>query len=216
MADDQPRRASRIGAHSESTSSPTEERDLLIAAVTKAAAEYGYDALTVELVLRRSDLNEDTFYAHFDDIRAALLAAQERFIERLWAHAMEDCDVERDWPSRVKAALDAALRFLTEAPVHARVFTVEVAGSGPVATERQQALIRRLASRLREGRARYPLGASLPESTEQSLIGGITSLISGHLLAEEADLLLTLEPEFLELLLTPYLGSAEARRLAQA
>ncbi len=188
----------------------------MIAAITKAAAEYGYDALTVEFVVRRAGLTEAAFYEHFADMRRSLLAAQDRFFERFWTHVMEVCDVQREWPAQVKAALDAALGFLTDAPAHARVFVVEVVAAGPVATGRQLSLIERLASRLREGRAHYPDAATLPRSTEQAVIGGIASLISGHLLAEEADLLHALEPEFLELLLTPYLGRSEATRLAQA
>jgi len=216
VSDDKSKRPSRIDPRSESRSSATDERDLLIAVITKAATEYGYDALTVEFVVRRAGLTEAAFYEHFADMRRSLLVAQDRFFERFWTHVMEACDAHREWPAQVRAALDAAIDFLAEAPAYARVFAIEAAAAGPVATERQLSLIERLSSRLREGRANYPDAATLPQSTEQAVIGGIASLISGHLLAEEAYLLHALEPELLELLLTPYLGRSEARRRAQA
>lgn len=72
MSDDPPKRLSWIDPGGESISSAMGERDLLIAATTKAAAEYGYGALTVEFVVRRAGLTQATFYEHFIDMRRSL------------------------------------------------------------------------------------------------------------------------------------------------
>jgi hypothetical protein len=46
------------------------------------------------------------------------------------------------------------------------------------------------------------------------LIGGIASIVSQHLLAEDPGALSALEPELVEALLIPYLGEGEAKRAA--
>jgi AcrR family transcriptional regulator len=212
MASGQPHRRPRADPQP----SASQERERLVAAISKAASEHGYPNLTVELVARYADLTPATFHQHFDSLHRALLAAQETFFERLWAHVAEACDAQSEWIAQVKAALDAALEFLIDAAALSRVFAVEVAAAGPGATQRQLTLIERFAARLRDGRAHYPDAASLSPATEQAVIGGIASLISGHLLAEQPDLLPALAPDFLELLLTPYMGRAEAQRVAQA
>ena len=83
-------------------------------------------------------------------------------------------------------------------------------------TERQFATVESFAAMLRGGRRLYPRAAELPEPTERTLIGGIASIVSGHLLAEEPQLLPGLEPELTELVLMPYVGPSEARRISLA
>ncbi len=67
---------------------------------------------------------------------------------------------------------------------------------------------------LREGRERNPEAAGLPALTETLLVGGAAYVVRGTLLAELPLPVGRLERELVEILLSPYLGSAEARRIA--
>jgi AcrR family transcriptional regulator len=192
------------------------QRELLVAAFNKAAAEHGYAQLEVEQVLRYAGVSRATFDAHFENKEQALVAAQDAFFERLWLDVIGACDGSAAWPLKVRAALAAALGSLAEASSLARVFAIEAAAVSLAAAERQFAALDRFATLLRDGRAVYPDSASLPEATERALVGGIASILSAHLLIEEPRAIPALEGQLVELLLIPYLGEGEARRIALA
>jgi AcrR family transcriptional regulator len=191
---------------------PGEERERLVAAVSRAAGEQGYDKLTVEHVVRYAGVSSATFYRHFATTEQGLMAAFDAFLDRLLLEVHAVCETDAGWPQKVRSALGITLSYLAEASNVARVFAVEAAAN-LAATERQFALVESFAAMLRDGRRLYPRAAELPAPTERALVGGIASIISGHLLAEEPQILSDLEPELTEMVLMPYLGQSEAKRV---
>jgi AcrR family transcriptional regulator len=191
-----------------------EQRERIVAAIAKAASEHGYAKLTVEQALRYAGLPRAAFDAHFESKEQALIAAQDAFLTRLWLDVVTACDSSLNWPLKVRAALAAILASLVEAHNLARVFAVEVAAASLAAAERQFAALDRFAELLREGRRLYPDATTLPGATERALVGGIASIVSSHLLMEDPQAIPALEDELVELVLIPYLGEGEARRVA--
>lgn len=191
-----------------------EPREWLLAAFGKATAERGYANLEVEDVLRHSGVSRAAFEVHFASLEEGLLAAQQAFFDRLWLDVAGACEEDREWPARVRNALSAVLATLVEASGVARVFVVEAAAASLAAAERQLALMERFARLLGEGRRHYPVAAGLPEATERALVGGVASIVSGHLLMEDTESIPAIESQLLELLLIPYLGETEAKRVA--
>jgi AcrR family transcriptional regulator len=204
----------RSDASGSADSSPDEQRARLIDAITRTAAERGYADTTVDQIAAYAGVSQETFFRHFTGTDQCLLAAYDSFFERLVGHIEAACDVREPWPLQVKAAIGASLGFFAEVPNTARVFMVEAMSAGPAASERRFASIDRLARKLRHGREFNPAAGSLPDATERTLVAGVGLTISVHLLAEEGVLLPTLEAELTELVLTPYLGSREAKRIA--
>jgi AcrR family transcriptional regulator len=190
------------------------ERDLLIAAIAKAASERGYKDMTVAQVLHNAGVPRATFEAHFESKEQALVAAQDSFLDRLWLEVRGACHGPVEWPLKVRAALAAVLAFLAEASPLARVFAVEASAASLAAAERQFTAFDQFASLLSVGRRHYPQKEALPLVTERALVGGVASIVYGDLLAEEPQALIEREPELVELLLMPYLGQDEARRIA--
>jgi AcrR family transcriptional regulator len=193
-----------------------EQRERLVAAIAKAASEHGYAELTVDHVLRYAGLPQAAFDAHFESKEQGLIAAQDAFFDRLWLDVINVCDSPANWPLKVRAALGAILASLVEASTLARVFAVEAAAASLAAAERQFAALDQFATLLRDGRRLYPEAASLPEATERALVGGIASIVASHLLMEDPQAIPALEGQLVELLLIPYLGEGEARRIAGA
>jgi len=189
-------------------------RDWLVAAFAKAAAEHGYAKLEVDHVLRHAGVSRAAFEANFATMEHGLVAAQEAFLDRLWLDVAAACEEPAEWAFKVRAALHAVLSSLIEASGQARVFAIEAVGVSLAAAERQFTMLDRLADLLRSGRGHHPLAVSLPEATERTLVGGVASVVSGHLLREDVEALRSLEVEFVELLLSPYLGEQGARRVA--
>lgn len=188
----------------------------MIEAITRTATERGYANTTVDQVASYAGVPAETFYRHFPDTDQCLLAAYDRFSERLTTHIEAACDDRDPWPVQVKAAIGAALCFFAEVSGPGRVFAVEGLSIGPAALERCFASIEGLAELLRGGRDYSPAAASLPAATEQILVAGIALVISRHLLAEEGALLPSKEPEMTESVLTPFLGGNEAKRIAHS
>lgn len=192
------------------------DRERLIAAVSKVAAEHGYAGLTVEQVLGYADLPREIFALHFETKEQALLAAQEAFFERLWLEAAHACEERERWPEKVRSGLIAILEVVVEGSALARVFTVEAFAASFAVAERQFASLEDFARLLSRGRQFNPDAQSLPEMTERVLVGGVVSLVTGHLLREDPKSIVLLEAQLVEILLIPYVGVDEARRVGRS
>lgn|GEM_PF-860414 len=203
------------GSPSGATGGRTGERELLVSAFSRSLGEHGYRALTLATVARNAGVPEAYLSVYFETKEAGLLAAQEAFLERLWVEVTGACEAPEEWPGKVSAGLGSAISTLSEASELARVFTVEATGASLAAAERHSAALERYASLLAEGRRRYPRSGGLPEPAERMLIGGVASIAASTLLAEEPAVLVTLRPQLTEMLLLPYLGAEEARRLTR-
>jgi AcrR family transcriptional regulator len=204
----------RLRQPEDSLAATGEQRALIVAAIAKAASEHGYANLTMEQVLGYAGVSRATFDAHFESKEQGLIAAQDAFLDRLWLDVVSACDAPGQWPLKVRAALMAILSSLVEASNLARVFVVEAVATSIAAAERQFAVLDQFATLLRGGRDLYPEAASLPDATERALVGGIASIVSAHLLMEDPQAIPALERELVELVLIPYLGEGEARRIA--
>lgn len=209
---------SRLPSSGSSSPGPgrEEERVRLVDAVAKAAAEHGYREFTVEQVARYAGVSPAAFYEHFDSREEGLMVAYDAFLNRLRVEVETACEEHDAWPDKVIGALGAVFATLVEASAVARVFAIEVAAAGIPATGRQLDALDDFATLLRRGRDLYPRAAALPEPAERALVGGVASIVSGHLLAEDAASLPALEPQLAELLLTPYLGEEKAKQSAAA
>lgn len=191
-----------------------EERERLVDAFTKVAAERGYAATEIDAVVAEAGLDGSAFGAHFRDKRQCLLAAYDHFFDRLIVEIEDAMDLGAPWPEQVKAGVTAALGFVIEGAGTARLFAIEALAVGPPAIERYSAAIERIVALLRLGRERSDVAAALPSLTEAVAVAGAVSLVTAALLAEEQAGLSELEPHLVEALLQPYVGSREAHRLA--
>lgn len=191
-----------------------EERTRLVDAFTKVAAERGYGATEVERVALLAGLAPSDFDAHFGDKRQCMLAAYDRFFDRLVGEIEAALDLGDPWPLQVRSGVRAALGFVLESAPAARLFAVEALSLGPPAIERYVAAIERIVALLRLGRGRSSRAAQLPPLTEAVLAAGAVSLVTSVLLAEEQEALAGLETQLVEVLLLPYVGAEEARDLA--
>lgn len=189
-------------------------RARLLAAIAKAAGEQGYREVTIERVTRYAGVPDVTFFQHFESREQALIAAYDSFVGRLWDEAIAACEATAPWPTRVRRAIGAILGSLTEASTVARAFLVEASSNSIAGAERQLAAMDRFATLLGEGRGADRRTQALPEATERALVGGIASIVTGCLLAEDPQALSAMEPQLVELVLLPYIGAEEAKRVA--
>lgn len=183
---------------------PEQERERLVDAFTKVAAERGYAATTVEDVTAEAGLGPEAFDAHFRDLPQCLLAAYDVFLEGLAGEVEDAMDPAAPWPQQVRSGVEAALGYVIEGAGVARLFAVEALALGPPAIDRYIATIARIITLLSLGRERSPDAAALPELTEAVLVAGAVSLVTAALLAEEEAALPELQAQLVEVLLLPY------------
>jgi len=130
---------------------------------------------------------------------------------------VEQAYVSQDaWPNQVAAAIGAAFAFAATDPTVADLLTNEALARGRDGFVRYQRVIEFAARLLEPGRALSPNGALLPETLERALAGGIVLLVAQRVDQGRARELPELVPDAVQFALTPYLGPAEARAIAQA
>jgi AcrR family transcriptional regulator len=190
------------------------QRERLFAAITHEVAQRGYPAVTMRGLSRLAGVSSRDFYEHFDDKEECFLAAFDAIRDYLEARIAAAVADEPDWPHQLVAALRVTLDFFAGDPDLARFGLVETVGATPrIAIRFREAVLACLPA-LARGREETPEGPSLSPNTEDSVIGGIISLISGSVLAGEAENLMAVLPDLTEFALSPYLGAERAAGLA--
>ncbi|MBA3866909.1 MAG: TetR/AcrR family transcriptional regulator [Solirubrobacterales bacterium] len=193
------------------------QRERLIAGLAEAVAENGYGGTTIGHITRQAAVSRRTFYEHFGSKDECFVAAYDTVMEELRERVSEAFDAEGDWPHAVRAGIAAMLSLLAAEPNLARLCMVEALVAGPVVVERYDAAIQSLVPYFkagREGRSKEVLSRLSP-TTEEALVGGMVSLISRRIIAGKSTELESLLPDLVEFTLTPYIGSAEAAKIAR-
>jgi AcrR family transcriptional regulator len=188
------------------------QRERLLDAAIRVAAEKGYGAMTLSDLTREASVSRTTFYELFDDKEGCFLAAYDRAADALVRRVATAFEAEGDWPRRARHGLEALLAALAEDPGAARVTIVDVGAAGPTAQRRHRAVLQRLTPFFDEGRDYAPGGRNLPANTSRMAIGAVAGLISDALSEERAEDLPSLLSEVLFATLVPYIGPAAAAR----
>jgi AcrR family transcriptional regulator len=195
------------------------QRERLIAAMVKAAAELGYRQATVQDVIDRAGVSRPTFYEHFANKEDCFLAAFDTTAERL----QERIDAAADrgganWRDRLRFSLEALLSFVSQEPDAARSLIVEARAAS------EEALLRR--DRLLDyfsGCVDTLVREHLPESTNHSevtaagVVGGVEALLYARLNKGEVEHVDLLLPSLMYFVVLPYEGhEAASEELAVA
>jgi AcrR family transcriptional regulator len=179
----------------------THQRQRLVEAAAAALAEQGYGRLTAARVTELAGVSSRTFYQHFEDLWACLLATYETEAGLLCSHIEDACRVV-DGEERVRrahAGIGGAIDFLASEPAVARLLSAEPPPQiAPLAAARRN-LTERLGAMLR--RVLEPGGATPLPGLERRLVGAAMALVAARATGGEPQRLRDLEPELSELLL---------------
>jgi AcrR family transcriptional regulator len=189
------------------------QRERLLDAAAAVVAEQGYAGLTVRDLIVRAGVSRRTFYQLYDDKIECVLAAHERAFERVSGAIVASCREQAAWPERVAGAIGAALDFAVDSPSEAHLVVVAHTASERLATRGHEAH-EKLADLLRIGREQVDAALSPPPVTEQAVVGAAMAVVGARLLAGEAGTLPLLAPELTQIILMPYVGDEEAKRVA--
>jgi AcrR family transcriptional regulator len=191
------------------------QRERIVTALVDTVAERGYNATTVAHITKAAAVSRRTFYEHFADKEACFLAAYDMVADHIRASMRAAAESFEEWPQQVRAALATMLRFLAGEPELAQLVMIEPVAAGGEIAARHRASMQGLVEILKAGRPEHSGSRPLPEATEETLVGGIVSLIVREISAGRGERLEELLPDLVELTLAPYVGGEQAERLAR-
>lgn len=190
------------------------QRARIIAALSEEIATSGYRAVTVADIVRRAGIARNTFYENFSSKEHCFLSTQDYAVEEALRRVVDAATEVESWQGRVRAGLAAFLEYVASEPALARTCIVEALSAGPAALQRYEESLQAFLPLFRIGRTVSPHGDELPETLEETIIGGIFWIVYQRIVLGEAEQIERLLPELVEFALTPYIGAEAAKRAA--
>lgn len=193
-----------------------DQRQRILAAAAEVVAKRGYQDTTIERIVKRAGVSRATFYENFDNREDCLLVCFAEATAELRRRLAEAAAGIEGWPEQVRAALTAGLDFAASEPALARACLVEVMTAGPRAMAIYEQALQGFAPFFLAGRELDGASAELPETLEDSIVGGIVWMVHQRLLRGEVDAIPGLLPTMLAFALGPYMGEERAAEFVAA
>jgi AcrR family transcriptional regulator len=114
------------------------QRLRLLAACVEVVAERGFAAATTAAIARHAGVSPRTFYDHFEDKLAGLLAAYDLFSQDLFTRLVAALQADDDVEAIMDRTVTAYLTTWQENPEAAKAFLIEMESAGPVARRRRR------------------------------------------------------------------------------
>ena len=188
------------------------QRERLLAALAECLEEKATNGTTVSAIGNRAGVSKCDFYKQFESKDACFVAAYDDAVERIRAVVLAAC-AERGTGLRGAGALTALLDLLAAEPAQTQLVLVEGLRAGRGVYDRYQVGLQSFVPLPADGAPGARDGSPPPQATDEAVVGGIASLLARRVLAGETETMPGLLPEIAEFALTPYLGTAEARRI---
>jgi AcrR family transcriptional regulator len=173
-------------------------------AMAELCVEQGYRASTIDHVARRARVGRATIYEQFKNREQIFLAILDAGIgdllertESAWRACAGDPD------QRIEAGLAAVLAWVAEEPATAWCCLVESLCATPESLRLYLEAISRFTAMLHEA---APTEVARPRTTEESLVGGVASILSGVIRAGQAARAPDLQPQLSVFLCGPFLS----------
>jgi AcrR family transcriptional regulator len=167
------------------------KRRRIMDALAVLTDEQGYEATKISDIVRRAAVARDEALRRIE----------------------ESCSAADDWQEKVEAGLEAFLGYLAEDPAIARMCLIEALSATPATTKRYEDALQRF---VEMAQGVLPRDERLPETIEETLIGGVAWIVYRQVRREETERIEALLPELCEFVLGPYVGLGLARTPAQA
>jgi len=184
-------------------------------AAARIIAERGYRQVSVTDIVRESRIARTRFYENFGSKEDCFFAVYDATTAAILERVSEACaESSEPFPKRVSAGIAALLGAIEADPDAARACLVEGPAVGPAINERFEKLIGDFAALLRSGREDGG-SSELPETVEETVVGGLYWLLYYALLEGRPKKMSRLRPQLVEFSLIPFVG-AEAAGTAAA
>src|SRR5271165_6865002 len=118
------------------------QRERILAGMIAAVGTKGYGSTTIGDITRRARVSRDTFYEQFANKEACFLAAYDGITRELLDQMVAAGSSQPSYVEGMRAGVRAYLKFWSERPEAARVFTLEVIAAGSEALAHRERALR--------------------------------------------------------------------------
>lgn len=190
---------------------PSPQRERILNAAERLVAEQGVAGTSIEAIVKEAGVSSVTFYEYFEGKEECFVAAFDRAVEAAVmdlavAAAGDPAAGGLTWSEEVATGLRALAQLIDAEPARARLCLVAAQAGGPGLSGCFDALLDRIAAKLREGRALDTAPPDLPATHEEATAGALAWLLRERLEADRAESLDGLYPELIGMALAPYIG----------
>jgi AcrR family transcriptional regulator len=183
------------------------KRRRIMDAMAELTSEQGYEATKIADIVRRAGVARKTLYDNFDGKEEVFLAAFDSTVAEAAERIEQACaGTDEEWERRFEAGLRALLAYIAENPALARLCLVEAYSATPAASQRYDETLGRCVELLRQN---GPDAHARPETTEETLAGGVAWILNQKIRHGETEQVPALLPELLDFVLSPYHGVAD-------
>jgi AcrR family transcriptional regulator len=180
------------------------KRRRIMDALAELTAKQGYEATKVSDIVRHAAVARKTLYDNFTGKEQVFLAAFDAAVEEMTSRIEEACaDAEADLQEKVEAGLEAFLDYIAEDPALARMCLIEALSATPATTERYEDALQGFVDLARRA---LPQDDRLPETIEETLVGGVVWIAYQQIRRGETEHVTDLLPELSEFVMAPYVG----------
>jgi AcrR family transcriptional regulator len=180
------------------------KRRRMMDAIADLTAAQGYEATKIADIVRRAAVARKTLYDNFDGKEDLFLSAVDASLSEMRAVVEEACAGHNGHQGDgIVAGMEALLDFIAEHPAASRMCMVEAISATPSSARLYDAAMRDFVELLRRS---SPADADLPETIEESLVGGVAWILQLQIRRGETERIVELLPELSQFVLSPYLG----------
>jgi AcrR family transcriptional regulator len=187
------------------------QAERIIRALAACASERGYPAVTIAEVAARASISQATFYSHFADKEAALVAALDSAAGQLLGVVMPAARRAPDWPNSVRAAIGALCAFGAAEPDLARLAAVESYAAGSIAVDQRDQTIDAVRALIEPG---YELAPDVKPLVTDAVVGTVWALLYDKLCSAGPRDLPQVAPLATYMALAPFIGAEAAIEVA--
>jgi len=188
------------------------KRRRMMDAIAELTAEQGYEATKIADIVRRAAVARKTLYDNFDGKEDLFLSAVDATMGEMRVAVEEACERTDSPEDQVVAGLEALLEFIAEHPAACRMCMVESISATRSSARLYDAGMRDFVQLLRNSALD---GSDLPQTIEESLVGGVAWILQQQIRRGEAEQAGELLPELSQFVLSPYLGVGKPRETAR-
>lgn len=182
------------------------QAERIIRALAACAGERGYPAVTIAEIAAHAGVSQATFYSHFADRDAALVAALDSAEAQLLGVVLPAVKRAPDWAHGVRAGVGALCAFGAAEPDLARLFVVEAYAAGRAATGQRERTVRKMRSLLEPG---FEISPATKPIVGDAVLGAVWALVYRQIVAGPQDLP-RIAPLASYMVLAPFVGAEEA------
>ena len=180
------------------------KRRRMMSAIAELTADQGYEATKIADIVRRAAVARKTLYDNFDGKEDLFLSAVGTTLTEMRVAVEAACEASEGSPEdAIVGGLEGLLNFISEHPTASRMCMVEAISATPSSARLYDSAMRDFVELLRRS---APSGADLPETIEESLVGGVAWILQLQIRRGDVEHASELLPELSQFVLSPYLG----------